>query len=843
MIESSSGPTYPIITLASQPDLLLDAGTVTSFGGRQSYPVAGPFPAVSWPQQRFDFYVLLLNTAFSGMVDDDGSTLQVGPYIWSKHDPSAWKPYDNGLPPDPAVIPQIQEYVWGVLSNGGLVRAGLTRIKNTRNQTTAFLRVIGLDGPKPGVVVANATCAAFDPQVGEHALLKFDVLPIGITPPFQINAWTVQATQSNTTVKVFTPGADSRGPGVVTPKGDGVHVEIPWDAKDSSGRTVAGNFDWQIVANVTNVAGSGQPGAAGTANATVHQLEEGSSITIVSAQPNPESFSPAEGEKAVISYDVVTSGLTSNMQLNTQVVVRDANNQVFHTFPMRSGPPVTNLHETTPAGPEGWDGKNAQGEVISGDFSWVVCANATSTVAGPGGGNTSTATNVTKSGSADVSVSLVVQAGGKDRARLEKGKPSRALLAKVYKNNEDWVITAKGLSFDGGRPDAITAHMQGLQSKTSQDAELKWSVPEQAYVGNFSKTIDLVKPQQSNPSFTAIQKLETNPGSPAKDILKSLLGSVSSMDLGLLGEDLHFPETPGTVLTNKLLEEPNLAITDKGNLEGLGFEAIRVSLEHASLKSSPAVLVKVQHPADTLILDLHGEHSNGLVVLNEFVSKPPLSLPVTLVSYRDFQLANGVQGTWTLISLACDILDLHDYNNFFSSKNYPKGYNPADGIISRLFSGQDWYGLRLTNSSSKKVLMLGYNAKAPTDTVASVGQAYLAKVKAGQAPALAWLEANREKARSDDYAWCCLNACAYDEAANYYYIPYKTPSGKYSNRKVPKWRIPPPKPGDNPLPGEGVFKVPAARWNDEAKDWEEIPQEPLGGGTPRRPYLADQVSK
>ena len=483
-----------------------------------------------------------------------------------------------------------------------------------------------------------------------------------------------------------------------------------------------------------------------------------------------------------------------------------------------------------------WLGNNTSGNVISGPFTWVIAANTTVTVAGPGVG-VPPATNVTVEQNAAVPSLeiLAVKEFLEPRGSVTGAIRNRRREAQVYPNDETWRIEAKNLKFKNDiRPNEIKANVHSLVSDQREPVTLTWDQSTKSFRNNFPLPPSLFVPKISrSTSYSVVQKYalpnsKTGQKPDAGVIFGKTVYEVFGLALGTLFEEYN-TMSPEEVTA---LDKADVAESSLRNYLYYGFEGVETTLTGVGLEQEPTfkALVKVAHPAEVLIADMHGKH-NGLLAAVEsgaaFNGVP-----------RDYVDPNAAEFktsavTKKFFSLSCEAFDLHDYNNLFSEKHYkaPESHLESVGIAGRHFGGEVWYG-----KYAGRAVLLGYNGPAPTQVLTSVAPRYKAEVDHGASDILAWMRANRETAKSSAdpkyRAWLCLNACAYDTNGDYYYLAYNTPSGDYSD-------LPPIM-----APGEittlGIYKVIKARWGLEATDWSKVPQV-NPAGTEQDPYLGQKV--
>ena len=116
------------------------------------------------------------------------------------------------------------------------------------------------------------------------------------------------------------------------------------------------------------------------------------------ANATASAFDGSSGQTANLNFDIIPTGdpplPTVNQWTVSIVQANNTTNQPFYSFSVGSdnrGPgtvsPISSggLHVNLP-----WNGKNDQNQSVSGDFTWVMATNVTSSTSGPGAAGTAT---------------------------------------------------------------------------------------------------------------------------------------------------------------------------------------------------------------------------------------------------------------------------------------------------------------------------------------------------------------------------------------------------------------------------------------------------------------------
>lgn len=419
--------------------------------------------------------------------------------------------------------------------------------------------------------------------------------------------------------------------------------------------------------------------------------------------------------------------------------------------------------------------------------------------------------------------------------------------------SEVWTLEAKRLSFTGAEPERIEVKLVGDKSGvvTGEPGPFPGGAPPQPavmlertgpghYEGSFQVTDGLIRvgrlhvpkaggaPGQTEPVITTYaigfqRKLAAGTGlEAAQNFVQALFtGTVPEVDpyrvprqsLGQFQELLSQERAPFDV-----------AFDTPSNLPTCGFEAVQASLAPSGLQGgSLNAVVKVRHPAWVVHYNHHGVHSSGS--LEAFGA---LFTPAPLNNQRRMKLAEPPPGVSAqLIISACSVLDLNDYNNYYTLPPIPDDPAPLEhGLLDEVdarrptrignvpFSpGQLWQ--LSTSAGNGRVVLLGYAAPAPTQGTEHVFSRYRDALSEGRSVPVAWVLANLRVARDSgvttQYRNMFMNACAWD-ADNYYYIPYGLPTSRETA---------------DPATAEGVWRIPRAQWNAvRSRAWKvPIPQD------------------
>lgn len=642
-----------------------------------------------------------------------------------------------------------------------------------------------------------------------------------------LNAWSVAAVQNGTTLKQFTPTVDPRGPGVTN--GDNpLNVSLDWDG------VVTGDYNFVVTANTTDFVAGG-PVNDGVNSTQVAVVQSAQTINVETLAADPVAFDPTAHENSTLSFNVTTHGLV-RPTIKWQVVVNDERGQPFVTFPADSRP---NADTTESVVMPTWLGNNTTGNVIQGDFTWLVYANTTTA-----GGQLLTAPLAQLGGSTAAS-NLTITDRRTSTLRGVASDPETAnatearlkLLSDVYPQDativgqETWAINATHLKFEGNiAPTTITAVLNSSVTHGTTNTTLTYNNATKAYEGTITLGPGLVNATvgESNVTVNYVQRVTgVNIAQAAQ-----AFPAVNKLNLGGLLEKISL--SSNSTLVKDDIEKPNLARSSVNNTLQYGFETVNVTLTAPGLKKPLHALVKARHPAanyesavDYLALDVHGYHSGSLILVNATNANASVFLDPANAQAARTRLPK------IILSMACASFDLRDYNNFNSAEHYP-GTHAANATRGS-FGGEAWYNV--ANSTTPPTVLLGYNGWSPAGPELGFVGSKPAATGNNTAIILDWLRRNRTAATTSRhaYAWALLNACAYDTNGDYYYIAYNPLPGTYTLH-------PPPATRATPAPGAlGIYKIPHDRWGTEAKSWKLIPQQQRVGAGQRPKTLADKV--
>ena len=723
----------------------------------------------------------------------------------------------------------------------------------------------------PQITVDNPTVVHGD-SVQNTTTLNFQISTSNNT----LNAWSVAAVQNGTTLKSFAPTADTRGPGV-TNGSNPLNVSLTWDGVDSSNNRVAGDFNWVVTANTTNFVAGG-PVNDGVNSTQVVVADATASVSIENATATPANF--AAGEKSTLSFDINVKGLVQPTTYWLVSIKDSSNTTVLNRSVLAKSLQANSIIISPPPNPfftfeqgtntDGrtmvhvvmlpWDGKGATNTTISGPFTWVIDAQATSA------GNTAPviAQEVTletgekslkifrPSGNTVVGVAYHVNP---DEDTLAQRLARRKLLkAAVEDETKNWKISASGLKFSGTPPDTIVATLQGNLSQVPVAVNLTISSRDNAtHIGNYTSS-NYVSNGILTSASVIIDPIVVN-GTAAKTTYFGSFRSLINATTGELDTALTFLNSvmlagsttiaypkaraalgsmygdlaritdiqlarPGT----SLIEDSDKVPPSQQSFNQCGFEAVTIRLSGAGLADTLQAVVKVGHAARVVFLNDHGEHRDGKLFIGNDTIIPILAAkPISAK-------------TDTLALLACSALDLNDYNNFFSAPFAQNGtvgvpgatatdYHASTADISqRKFGGLNWYNTTRYASNRNGhtgTTLLGYSSYASAITSSNAIRNYQTNLANG-GEAMAWMKANLTTGNGTNGGqvpfWLALGACAWDTVAVngtatdvFYYIPYKVPQLKSLAGVTP-----------TPIDGLGVWMIPKSSWTKDRVDWNRL---------------------
>jgi hypothetical protein len=770
---------------------------------------------------------------FQGTVGDDGVTLQLNGETFSGI-PSGAPVLDNGggvtrtdtITREDGSSVSKQWHLYPIADGSG---SGFAP-----GPYTAVQRYLTVIPSQAGVGFRNVGAS------GVNTTLQFDLVTQG-TPQPTLNTWTVKVVQSNNTTNqpfhVFSPTSDSRGPGIVSTLSNGVHVDLPWDRKNSSGNVIEGDFTWVLAANATLPGGT-----AGAAANTTYKLEQQTEKGIrISDPPTANDFDPTAGENTTLKFDVTTTGIP-NPEINWDVEVRDATNTTFHKFPTGHS---TDGRTTVPVTIGPWLGNNTSGNIISGPFTWVIAANTTATVASTeGAGDAVAATNVLLvSQSSDFS-SLKVIAGKDSTGRDDlvataynsdtatRRAERLGLLEKVRAIDKKVLnIEVKGLTFDTSpTPSSVTVKVHSEVS--NKDKNVVLNVTNASY-GNYAGQFILTSEFSGDPD--ALIRKDPVPGttictndwrdSKERD-LKIGTAFRAAVTTSANSSAYPTPRQPlGSFISGfkpdspDVYEQNDVAKLTKENFGAFGFEAVtftvvKSELKDPNIKNPPKKAVaKVTHPASVVFFDIHGTHDARFQDSEGRLFAPQFALP---------------EAVKTLILGSCDSLDLSDFNNFFSTPFIsalapPSEIHAADASTAYRLGTMGGRYLYDT-FGQKRTTMLGYNGIVGNDGVLKMLPDYIRQTALNKSEPEAWIKANLTEAtgQTEFRYWLNANACAFGRGPDasgvltdfYYFIYYKVP--QIDNITIPL---------EKPLEGMAAYKIPRSNWTKERGDWKALPDD------------------
>ncbi len=453
----------------------------------------------------------------------------------------------------------------------------------------------------------------------------------------------------------------------------------------------------------------------------------------------------------------------------------------------------------------------------------------------------------------------------------------RKLLRNIVPDNtSDWELRVDGLQFTDSDPAKIPAKVKAEVRSTISKAVMEVNLLREGQTLTFKsgkigtpkdgkKLIKLDPPPgdsvpNANLTYAVVEAFAVDPI--AQDLATKVMGFTEkifpfpAVSLGTLSIEAAYaddskPES-ATDDTDNNIEKvvPTIGSDGNDNFSAAGFEAVRIQITDPSVKdeSKLTAVVKVAHGSEEYIVNLHGDHHGDLLLKEK---------ETDLANYNVGQ-ARMSEAIQTLFLVACDALDLHDYNGFYTYPHFPKDLDPELGYpadsgmaysfkdlpgVPRTFGGRRW----LQATSGNTDVLLGYAGPAPILSFRDVNTRFEYELRQTGLPrtdqrVLAWLRANRAVARQDfpGKGWLCLNACAWDKrAGKYYYIPYVPPGGVYydpaSLSRPGRLKILPPAAvvgtGREMIEEFGIYEVPmnsdAVPAPDPRTGW-QIPPETIG---------------
>lgn len=477
-----------------------------------------------------------------------------------------------------------------------------------------------------------------------------------------------------------------------------------------------------------------------------------------------------------------------------------------------------------------WDGKNELGQTIDGAFTWVVTANVTSTVAGPGGGLTA---RDQKSIQAKTKKPIVIEVFAN-----MKGQRKRVAL---YKPGDSSMIDLQKHIFPYGRSGQDNTLEFEMTGPEPTQPFIAWVLELHSTVSDAVKRVTLAKAGGKfkgqltiGPSLIKEGTSLTKDGQPVRTTATACLGYGNIRETGpfdfvneILNNAISEKVYPAATQQLGILDDQtgrrafiSRALPTVNNIACFGFEALDISL-----LSQPNVniLLKVRHPANEVWLGVHGGADGSISSITEVnVSQPDGTVVATpvpgpnIVPGRDITSID-TQNIRTLVLSACEALDLHDYNN--------TSHSPDVGIEGRVSPGQLWWKAtdRGRSKSGAHTVLLGFNRVTAGDPWLAYRQeltrlANLAGPSVNNLEALAWMNSNFQEAKSGRLR-LAAGACAWSED-HYYYIPYEL-----DNDPEVRWRIPGGQQMKvaNTRTMRGIYRIHKRDWDTQPSSWIKIP--------------------
>lgn len=382
---SYSAPSY------SKSAFILSPGSVHYRGFSSVQPNEGDSPSQLTPPvpSSIDLYAggsytFSTDTYISAPADDDGVTMTFGPATFSGIPSGS----DVTVSIDGAGTKDYRRLPYSA-PDGMIVTESFTDEPYGNGRAFSRLRrFLGLTFPETGVYITNATASAFGGSSGPNATLDFDIIPLGQPLP-TVNQWTVSIVQPNNTTNqpfyTFPIGSDSRGPGTASSiASGGLHVNLPWNGRDSQNQPVSGDFTWVMATNVTS--STSGPGGAGTASLRLNQIQKSLKIN---ASANPANYDPQSGTNTTLTFDLEAQGLGTSPNFEWNVSITDPLGSELFVFPKTQGAEGPG-NVTAPSGISRrvslvWNGLGSDGRPLPPDYQWTISATATRPVAGGGG--------------------------------------------------------------------------------------------------------------------------------------------------------------------------------------------------------------------------------------------------------------------------------------------------------------------------------------------------------------------------------------------------------------------------------------------------------------------------
>lgn len=775
---SYSAPSY------SKSAFILSPGSVHYRGFSSVQPNEGDSPSQLTPPvpSSIDLYAggsytFSTDTYISAPADDDGVTMTFGPATFSGIPSGS----DVTVSIDGAGTKDYRRLPYSA-PDGMIVTESFTDEPYGNGRSFSRLRrFLGLTFPETGVYITNATASAFGGSSGSNATLDFDIIPLGQPLP-TVNQWTVSIVQPNNTTNqplyTFPVGSDSRGPGTASSiASGGLHVNLPWNGRDSQNQPISGDFAWVMATNVTS--STSGPGGAGTASLRLDQIQKSLKIN---ASANPSNYDPQSGANTTLTFDLEAQGLGTSPNFDWNVAITDPQGAELYAFPRAQGAEgpgnVTAFSGTTRRISLVWNGLASDGQPVLPDFNWVVKASASRLVAG-GGGEEQVARATVSNANLNLEVYNNTSTPPQlvSKAFYESKEQKLQLLTEAVRGT-NLTVKLKGYRPTGNSPVEVT--LKGQRS----NIEVRKTMTKQGddYV------VSLPSSELLQPLLGTSLYLHENGDTVDSDLLLSLfkqtVGTVTSYakhgaDPTSVGV-VELPQLPGPTAAF----DQNRTLPTLNNIHAGGYEVVQAKFTQGQRPLEARF--RLRNSAEIRYYSGHGWHgANALwgisdpssqkgsgkqsnyyggnhTVYNGVLDTTTLTInskfqpvePQEIASQDDFK------GAKLWIIAGCSILDIFDLNG-----NYKYAYQFTRGWQN----GEEWFNL---GGGLNHVTFCGYNFEGapdgsgtPTAVLQNIFSRLGPNVKDYSRWARAWMDANIEVDVFD-------NACAIDTQGTYYYVKF-----------------------------------------------------------------------
>lgn len=772
------GGAYPVSLTYSKP-VFQTSGTLVSSGGTiywggVSQVDSSQLPPLPSSISIFDRATFFVDTQIRGNTDDDGVSMTFGPSNLS------------GIPSGPGVsivtnsIGQITYRPQPFVAPDGTSVATYVEVTPFAGANTRFRRGITLTTPVTGVFIANATASAFDGSSGQTANLDFDIILTGDPKP-TVNQWTVSIVQANNTTNQpfysFPVGSDSRGPGTATAGSSGIHVNLPWNGRDSQNNSISGDFSWVMTTNVTS--STSAPGAAGAASLRLDQVQK--SLKINNAVQNPSNYDPISGENVSLTFDLESLGLGSSPNFDWNVAIVNAQGSELFVFPEAPGSEgpgnVTSSSSTSRHVTLSWNGLGSSGSPVTSDFSWSIYATASRPVAG-GGGDLEVARAEVPNSPYNLEIYDSSGSSGKLLAKsfYDSQAQRDALLTETHRGNS---IFVRLKNFANSNNDPIEITLRGQRS----DTQLRKILTKQGedYVVSLSSS-ELKKP----PNHSLYRH---DAGKPPIVTDSDLFGQLFRTQGGTTFGYSKTGSDPGAVGPAQLPVLPasnaefpqDSTLFTLNNIRSGGYEIVQVKFTPVGKRALEARF-RLRNSAEVRYYSGHGWHgANCLWGVTDpssnkgedksscyyggphtiFQKKTTTPSPTFLpVETQELATPEDFVGAKLWVIAGCSILDVFDLNrNFKYAHQFTRGWQ----------DGEEWFNLA---GGKNKVTFCGYNYEGAPDSsgtpekvLKDIYQNLGANVKDYSKWPTAWMMAH---IRIDAFD----NACAIGTDGLYHYVKF-----------------------------------------------------------------------